>query len=170
MTAIIRPFAWAGASLHTGTRDDQDHDAILLAQDPPGCIVRRAAVQSISNSTFTDISFDTETADNDTMFAATSTTVTIQHDGWYLIAVGSVWANNTTSHRATAVTLNGTTINEIAAEGPVPSASSNFRHSAAGGLVLVTTDVIRVNVWQGSGGALNCNTRLTVVRVSGPGS
>lgn len=168
MTAITRPFQWLGGSMHTGTRDDQDHDAILLAQDPPGCIARRAATQSISNTTFTDISYDTETADNDSMFAATSTTITIQHDGYQIILVGNKWASSATGTRAHGASINGTVQDEIACQ--FPGISGNPRYTFGGVIPLVTSDTVKINVWQDSGGALNYQGRLAVFRLSGPGS
>jgi hypothetical protein len=168
VATIIRPFQWAAGLLHLDTRDDQDHDAILMAQDQPAALVGRVSTaQSIPNNAFTDINQDNEFADNAGMYSGLSS-VTIAYDGYYFVASGVTWASNGTGVRVNGVQLNGSTVNEIADERP--ALVGNPRFTAAGGLVLVTGDVIRANVWQNSGGALNCNNRLTVIRLSGPGS
>jgi hypothetical protein len=170
MTAITRPFAWAGGSAFTGSRGDQDHDAILLAQDPPGCIARRTTTQSINNTTFTAISFNSEVVDNDSMFAATSTDITIQHDGYYLAIYGIDWATNTTGTRVINILQNAVAIPEGSKELPA-GGTGNHRDTGCVAFTAVTSDVIRMEVWQNSGGALNVDTaRLAVVRLFGPGS
>jgi hypothetical protein len=170
MTAITRPFAWTGGAIHTGTRDDQDHDAILLAQDPPGCIARRTTTQSINNTTFTSISFNIETVDNDSMFAATSTDITIQHDGYYLAVYGIDWATSTVGTRVINILQNAVAIPEGSKELPA-GGTGNHRDTGSVVFTAVSTDVIRMEVWQNSGGALNVDTaRLAVVRLFGPGS
>lgn len=170
MTAITRPFQWLGGSLHTGSRDDQDHDAILLAQDPPGCLITRAAAQSINNTAFTQITFDTELSDNDGMFAASSTTVTIQHDGYYLVVYGVDWGNSATGTRVANVLQNGTAVPAGGLELPTP-ATGNCVFTGSTVITAVTSDTVKLEVWQNSGGALNVDkARLAVVRLFGPGS
>lgn len=168
MTAITRPYNWSALDDITAARQSQDYSAILLAQDPPCCIVRRAAVQSINNTTFTDVSFDTSVASNDGMFTAPSTTVTIQHDGYYMILVGVKWASSATGTRAHGVSINGTVQDDIACQ--LPGIAGNPRYSFGGTIPLVTTDTVKLNVWQDSTAALNVQARMSVVRVSGPGS
>jgi hypothetical protein len=168
MTAITRPWQWLGGQFVLDNRADQDHDAILLAQDPPAALVGRVSTaQSLANATFTDINQDTEFADNDGMYSGLSS-VTIAHDGYYFVASGVTFATSATGVRVNGISLNAAVINEIADERP--GLAGNPRFTVAGGLVLVTSDVIRTNVFQSSGGALNCNNRLTVVRITGPGS
>lgn len=170
MAAITRPYAWASGSIHTGTRDDQDHDAILLAQDPPGCLVRRTTTQSINNTTFTSITFNSEVTDNDGMFSASSTDVTIQHDGYYVAVYGIDWATNTTGSRVIDILQNAVAIPEGSKELPA-GGTGNHKDTGAVVFTATTSDVIRMQVWQNSGGALNVDTaRLAVVRLFGPGS
>lgn len=169
MVVSALPTNWNPNHAPTATELKQVLDAIRLAQDPPGCIVRRVAAQSISNNTFTDISFDTEVADNDNMFAATSTTVTIQHDGYILNLAGMKWGASGTGLRAQAISINGTVVDDMAFELGA-DAGSNNRYGCGGGVPLVTSDTVKLNGFQASGGALNAQARLLVVRLFGPGS
>jgi len=170
MTAITRPFQWAAGLIHTDARDDQDHDAILLAQDPPMAIVRRVATQSINNNSFTDVSFDTEDVDNDGLvnLGTFPTRVTLAHDGYYVVMFGVTWGSNGTGVRAQAATLNATEISGTGFE--IPAFTGNPRHGGGNGFIGVTGDIVRLNVFQNSGGALTITARMTVFRISGPGS
>jgi hypothetical protein len=174
MTAITRPYAWTSGAKHTGTRDSQDHSAILLAQDPPCAVATRSTNQSINNNAATDVSFTTEHVDNDTLFAATSTTITIVHDGYYMILAGVAWATTSSAGaRAASIAINGTNQDDMTSEMTALTASPlPFpRHTVGGVISLVTSDTVKLNVYQNSGGALNLTkARLAVVRISGPGS
>jgi hypothetical protein len=170
MTAETRPYNWSALDDITAARLQQTYAAVLLAQDPPGCIVRRTTTQSITNTTFTSISFNSEIADNDSMFAATSTDITIQHDGYYLAVYGIDWATNTTGTRVINILQNAVAIPAGNKELPA-GGTGNHKDTGAVVFTAVTTDVIRMEVWQDSGGALNVDTaRLSVVRLFGPGS
>jgi hypothetical protein len=144
--------------------------AIKLAQDPPCCIVRRSSAQSINNTTFTDVSFNTEVVDNANMFTPTSTTITIRYDGYYLITVGSNWASSATGIRVHLPLLNGVVIDGIEWENP-SSAAADTRFTTGNMISAVAGDTVGVQVWQNTGGAFNLdNMRVGVVRVSGPGT
>ena len=52
---------------------------------PAYCEIARVATQTINDATDTDISFDTEVHDTDGMFAPTSTTITVNTTGIYVI-------------------------------------------------------------------------------------
>jgi hypothetical protein len=170
MTAITRPYNWSALDDITAARMSQDYSAGLLGQDPPCAIVRRVATQSITNNTFSDVSFDTEVVDNDTLvdLVGQPTRVTIAHDGYYSIQFGVKWASNATGVRVQAVSINATVQDDMAFE--IPAFTGNPRHSGAGGASLVTGDIVRLNVFQNSGAGLNVQARLMVVRASGPGS
>lgn len=121
---------------------------------PLNLLISRVAAQSIPNNAFTAVSFDTETTDTDNMFTATSTNVTVNTGGLWLI-VGQVgFAVNGTGGRGATLRKNGTDI-----------AASLFTASNVSSVVpvsavvrLVATDVITMTAFQNSGGALNTNT------------
>jgi hypothetical protein len=94
--------------------------------------------------------------------------VTITHDGYYQISAGVKFDSGATGVRVAAISLNGTVQDNIADERP--GIAGNQRFTISGGLSLVTGDIIRLNVFQNQGTSLNVLARLTVVRVSGPGS
>lgn len=68
-----------------------------VASSPPMCIARRNAAQSVADNTFTAVSFDTEDADTDGMFSPTSSNITIQTAGVYLVKAYVGWASSVTS-------------------------------------------------------------------------
>lgn len=136
---------------------------------PPYCYVRRNAVQSIANSTTTCVTFDTKEQDTDaTMFTASSTAITIQTAGMFLITGSVVFPSNATGYRLLQVAKNPTvsgsgdavTIPSIgatafAASSTAASSAANNYLSVSAVLPLAVNDVIRLAVWQNSGGALN---------------
>lgn len=171
MTAITRPYNWSALDDITAARMSQDYSAGLLAQDPPGCIARRAANQSITGSTFTDVSFDTEIVDNVGMFTPTSTNITIQYDGYYLAILSADWATDTTNTRVLHLLQNGVIPPGGALEvNTCTTGNSNISHTVA--FSAVTGDVIKMSVWHNATTSpINLeDATLTVVRLFGPGS
>src|SRR6266571_8430266 len=57
--------------------------------------VGKSVTQSISDSTETDLTFDTTTSDSQKSFDGTST-ITLPYNGLYLVAGYAEWASNTT--------------------------------------------------------------------------
>jgi hypothetical protein len=53
----------------------------------PGCSVTRTTNQSIANASYNSISWDSELFDTDTMFAPTTTDITIKTAGLYLLTL-----------------------------------------------------------------------------------
>ena len=127
--------------------------------------VSRAAVQSINDTTWTSISFDTENEDNDTIWAAGAPTrLTVVHPGFYLVTATAAFAYSAFgAERALRVLLNG----GIAGGAPfyangttAPQATvSLLRYLAAG-------DYLEAQVYQNSGGALNTATPTTLTAAS----
>lgn len=169
MVMSTLPTNWNPNHAPTAAELAQIIAAIKLAQDPPCCIVRRATGQSINNTTFTNVSFDTEVVDNANMFTPTSTNITIRYDGYYLVTVGANWASSATGLRVQEPQLNGVTIDGTEWENP-SSAAADTRFGTGNLFSAVVGDVLTVRVWQNTGGAFTLdNMRVGVFRVSGPG-
>jgi len=124
---------------------------------PPICIARRNAAQSIANNTETSVSFDTEDVDTDGMFAPTSTNITIQTDGVYLL----------TGVVRLAATVDGLLVCRIKVGGTT-YAEQRFQVSGGANLLdtmtlsvarsLVATNVCTMTILQNNGGSAARNT------------
>lgn len=171
MVMSALPTNWNPNHVPTAAELKQILDAIRLAQDPPGCIVRRSATQAINASTFTDLSLDAEVVDPRNMFAPTSTNITLQYDGYYLGQCGLEWASTSrTGTRHQKLTLNNAEIDGAVAESAC-TATGRIAYNFGNGFVGLAGDIVRVSVWQDSASnPLNIlGARLTVVRLFGPG-
>jgi hypothetical protein len=134
-------------------------------QVPPMVIVRRAAVQSVANNTITAVSFDTQDVDTDACFAPTSTNITINTTGIYLLTSSVQFGANAVGLRELGFQNNGTIINT----GAGPLAANTPAHSGAsvitvtGMVSLTATDIVTLYAYQNSGGALNIQGRASIV-------
>ncbi len=133
-----------------------------------GCVVTRAASQSIPNNTATLISFTAEVIDAGGWIAVTSTTVTVPAGaipaGYTTIAVDcrmdATFATNATGYRRASIMKNGAQI-----LGPVVDAGSGQVTVVIGSTITtaVAGDTFTLEVQQTSGGSLNVTGALTVV-------
>jgi hypothetical protein len=119
----------------------------------PCAIALRTTNQTIANTTRTAISFDTEHYDNDGLFTAGTTTITITRAGVWEIETFISFTANVTGMRWSAIFLNGAQITQGA---DVPATGGNttpvltvMRRS------LIVGDAITCQVFQSSGGALD---------------
>jgi hypothetical protein len=133
----------------------------------PSFSVYRNAAQSISNSTFTKIQFDTKNFDTATAFDITTNyrfqpTVT----GYYQI-------NGVVSMAGSTVSVMGVEIYKTGASYVRGSVSTNNTGlggiSSASAIIYLngSTDYVELYVWQGSGGALGIQTGNNVTQFSG---
>ncbi len=141
---------------------------------PPMCRVYRGSTLSITNATDTFITFPSEDIDTDGMFTPTSDTITIQTAGVYLVTAGLIIASNATGVRAMNILKNPSSASDIS-KGIVSTYAQ-----AVNGLATVlscstitecvATDVIKMGLYQTSGGALNVgdtnNTRASFLSVA----
>lgn len=139
-------------------------DLAEYAANPPACIVTRVAVQSITSASPNTIVFDTEVFDNNTMFSASSTTITATDAGVYQVSFWFDMVANTTGMRSAEILQNGTIIHSIAGSAP---SSFSARLSLGTLTVAALGDTWTCLAFQNSGGALNATARFTAVRVSG---
>lgn len=121
--------------------------------DPPFVRVLRAANQSIATASATNISWDTEINDTDSMFTlGAPTVITLTTAGIYEIKIGVTYANNGTGERVTDVLFGGVLLAQdvrpaSAANGPIITMSFTRKFTAG------QTFVVRA--FQNSGGNLN---------------
>ena len=125
-----------------------------------GCRLTKSADQTISNATFTAISFNGEDFDTDGFHdnVTNNTRITIPSGkgGKYLFTVSGYFADNATGTRTTALYKNGSLI---------PKARCIWRREGlaiSAVLSLVATDYIELFVYQDSGGNLDVNDATSI--------
>lgn len=127
----------------------------------PVAKLRQATLQTIANGTFTALTFDAEDFDtyNGHSTVTNNDRYTCQLAGYYTLSGGVSFAANTTFTRAMQWTVNGTA---------VPGSDTNPNASTDGGsaarltartitVLLAVNDIVRMTVFQGTGGNLNTN-------------
>lgn len=131
----------------------------------PTWALTRAAVQSIPNSAWTTMNWTVENVDTGGVHATNADTVVVTQPGLYAINGKVSYAGNATGQRACRLTLNGALdANTISGSSViVPNNGASLAAAAATPTIyaqLALNDVIRVQTWQNSGGALNTATSL----------
>jgi hypothetical protein len=124
--------------------------------------VNRTTDQTITTSTVTPLSFDTEDWDTDTMFdAGTPTRFTIVTAGRYLLSGFFRWNNNVSGVREAMLRLNGSTRLEEHFQAPV---SGEAGHVIAMVAELVATDYVELCAYHTRGSNLNVDAAVAVPR------
>jgi hypothetical protein len=125
-----------------------------------GCRLTKSADQTISNATFTAISFNGEDFDTDAFHdnSTNNSRITIPSGkgGKYLFTVSGYFADNATGTRTTALYKNGSLLSK---------ARCIWRREGLGisaVLSLVATDYIELFVYQDSGGNLDVNDATSI--------
>lgn len=137
-----------------------------LSVNPNGCIALRSATQSIvTGGGGTLISLDAEEFDNSAMFTPTSTNITIQADGDYIVTCYAEWAANASGYRGVDIYLNGAVASGLSV--PTAGAAATTRMTAANQFLLTVGDVLTFNCVQNSGSSLNITARAGVTRTTG---
>jgi hypothetical protein len=126
----------------------------FLMNPPRATMSRTGAGQSIANTAYTFIQFDTEDVDTDGMInlGSSNTTLTIQTNGTYDLLAGCTFATHSTGGRLIRIMVNGAAIryNGIPA---IPGLVSGVQ-CAAMTIDLNAGDSVGVTVYQSSGGSL----------------
>ena len=156
-TTVTQGASAAAGSAAVSARRDHTHGAGTFSEDI-SCRLRDASGQSIANNTPTDIAFDTELFDTDTMHDNTTnnTRITFKTEGKYLVGGGFEMGANTSGIRAISITEGGdTTIayyqDSAAAEGSPALFISTLYNFAV-------DEYITLNCKQTSGGALSTSS------------
>jgi hypothetical protein len=124
---------------------------------PPICIVRRVAAQSLADNTNTNISFDTEDVDTDGMFSPTSTDITIQTTGIYMISLNAQLTSTVTGTMFVSLVVNGTSV--------MSSNTSGLINQLTMIRSLTAADVVRGAAYQ-TGPATSKNTQLVAMQLA----
>jgi hypothetical protein len=149
------------------------HNTHMASKSPhpnvPSCRVYHSIAQSIPDSTFTSLAFDTEKFDNDTMHdvAVDNNRITIKTAGRYLILATATFDSNATGYRQIAIRINAST-KKIGIH-PVVNGAYTMLNTFMP-TEFIVGDYLDVLVWQNSGGALDVisgeiYTTFSVIRV-----
>jgi hypothetical protein len=139
---------------------------MITGFNPPACIAKRVAVQSLVSAAPNTFSLDTEEFDNGGFFTPTSTNIVVpitavwRLEGWMDVAA------NTTGMRSLEVAINGTVTGTLSEAQPPPNAFSS-RISISGSYYAAAGTAFSLIGFQNSGGALNATARLAVIRATG---
>lgn len=121
-----------------------------------GCALTQSSGQSISNTTQTDLNFDTETFDTDGYHStATNTnriTIPAGKSGYFLVTARTGFGFNSAGTRVNWLLKNGSTY--LASTFVEPNASDPTTVTTATVVSLVATDYITINAYQSCGGSL----------------
>jgi hypothetical protein len=126
-----------------------------------GAKVWNTAAQTISDNTFTALTFDSEFYDTSAFHAAGSARLTIPQDGYYAFGASVSWVSNGTGQRFVGISFGGgTTTSDYLARQAIPgtaTGANNPRHlSVAGQAQFTAAQYIEAHVYQSSGGNLSC--------------
>ena len=127
----------------------------------PAFFVHKNAVQSITNTTWSQVSFQTETLDSDSAYNTTDFKFTPQTAGWYYLFASISW-NTATDIDATYIGINKNgTGDDAESTAFVPNTNYNSLKTA----VLVeangSSDYFCVSTYQASGGSINTTSDVT---------
>jgi hypothetical protein len=119
-----------------------------------GAQAKLASTQSISDNSATNISFDTENWDTDTMYALSPnpSRITIVTDGRYEVKFWGYFASNSTGIRWAAIYEGGSLLIGVDSKGAVNGTITGLNPHAV--LDLVGGNYLEIKVYQNSGGAL----------------
>lgn len=148
------------ANLNSNVRDAGN----FWLTNKPVCEARQATPQSIANSSWVSVTFDTNDYNNDSMHSTTTNTTrfTATTAGRYMFTAQCNFAANNTGARAlkfaitrvAGVGLVSGAINKVG-QIAVPGSSLDISLCTTMVVYMAATDYVEAQVWQSSGGALN---------------
>ena len=148
----------AGAT-NTFAKTDGSGNLAFIGPKQPSVRVYNSAVQSILNTTYTSITFDSERWNTDAAGSMHSTLtntsrLTCQSAGIYEIFAHAGFDANATGQRQATFLLNGTLYIGLVQEAPI-SGSFTFMVEISTQYQLAVSDYVELQLYQSSGGALN---------------
>lgn len=157
MATVPVPATWNGGIVPTSTLNSGVRDPLIYALAPPLAMVHQESSQSLTSSSWTAITMDTETYDTaDGHSTSTNTSrYTAVYPGYYLLGGGVTYAGNTTGRRGARWAVNGSVIPGSATLQVATSATS-VGVTARGMVTYLTVgDYVELQGYQDSGGALS---------------
>jgi hypothetical protein len=128
---------------------------LIADYDPPYSLVQRVANQSIPTGVWTVLAHDTIISAQDIAYDLPNSRYVIPVNGLYGISAFSYWAANTLGIRGTRITLNGNVLYQELNFPSVLVAQNAAVSLCVACVPLSAGDLVKQEVYQGSGGALN---------------
>lgn len=144
---------------HKASHQDGGGDEITVTAgilDIPSVRVYHSTTQSISDSTWTAVNFNSERFDNDSIHdpVTNNTRLTCKTAGVYQIAAHISFAHHATGCRHLTISVNGSTP-YIAEQNHVPDPTAHPTHMFINTIYkLAVNDYIEILIWQNSGAPL----------------
>ena len=161
---------WATSDVVTAAMMNANvRDAVNFLTGKPIAQLHQTNPQSIPNSAFTAIAFDTTDVDSYSGHSNTTNNsrYTAQVAGWYSVYGAIEWTANGTGRRITSISVNGSEIGTC--RGETQASATNLVTTESESLVhLNAGDYVEIQGFQSSGAALNTAptpVRMTVVWV-----
>lgn len=158
--AYQSPRTWAAGDTPTAAQLNQDlRDNVAFLANPPRVRVYHSVAQSITNATWTALSFNSERWDTDTMHSTASNTsrLVAKTAGLFRIFANCDFASNATGLRGIAFRFNGTGLEifqklEAAVNGNIHGLAAYTEY------VFAVNEYVEVFVFQSSTGNLNVDS------------
>ncbi len=128
-------------------------DLSSLVESPPRVKLTKSGFgQTVTNNTFTDVTWEVEDLDPNGFHSGSAAEVTVPTgaDGFYLVTTGLVWVANATGERITWIELNTNKIAGLTSKGT----SQPTYQSMSAPVALVAGDALKVRTIQDSGSSL----------------
>ena len=156
--AFVEPKTWAAGDVLTAAdMNSMVRDNVDFLSEPPRVRLGASGTQSIPDTTNTDVTWDTEIFDTDSMHSGSLATITMTTAGTYYVGCTLVWAANTTNSRIIyLVEPDGSGLYATA------RAVSNMQETPIVSLFnFAAAETTKVMVYQDTGGALHCKFNAT---------
>lgn len=158
MSWTNRPTYWdAPGQVELGEDKQKILDQIEFLTSPPMAQLRQTVGQSISNGTFTALTFDTEGWDtyNGHSTVTNTSRYVVPVAGYYQLSGKVAWNGNTTGRRVSQWAVNGTGVTASQVAVTANSVSDVEHPTSTIDVLLALNDYVEILAWQDSGGALS---------------
>ena len=145
----------------------QIRDNLNFLHSPPVIRVATTGAVSITNNSLTTVNLDAFGFKRDLLHSTVTnpSRVTFATTGIYTLTLQVDWDANATGRRYASILLNGATV--IRAQSMAPASGGQATNQLAMSYDFEATDYVQVQVYQDSGGSLNCYPNFEVVWVGG---
>lgn len=156
MATVPTAYTWTVGELVSASKlNSYLRDVISFYLNRPSAILTHSLTQSISDSTFTAVAFNTEVADTDGGHSTTTNTTryVVQTAGTWRITANVPWATNAAGKRELFIRVNGAT--DWSSSAITAGSNVSLGMSVTDNIPLNVGDYVEAVVWQSSGAALN---------------
>lgn len=166
MATVPAPITWVTGSTATAAQLNTNlRDVVNFFLTPtPYAILRQTSAQSVTDATFTSITFGVEDIDRDGGHSTSSNTsrYTAQTSGWFHASGKVGWASNSAGRRLSQWAVNGNAVNGSRVDLPPTPGAAGGIPAAARPIYLNAGDYLELQGYQDSGGSLNTSNATDI--------